>query len=341
MSTTRITQLSRLNSFISQMAQTRSDVDTAQKQVSSGIKVANASDNPGQAGVIAQFQSTTKRIEHQQTRIENATSLLDVQESVLSEGDSLLVRAKELATQAANGSVSPAVRAQMSAEIFGIRDALVGLGNTQYQGKYIYGGLDDDDPPFDKATPAPGYTVPGATNPNDAAAQRYIFDAESGTSSSRDVSIGDGQSVQVITPGSQVWTNAIAAVERLGRAVSGYRTTPEDLSGLPTGGGVAFNLPAETDAQTSDILESIDLLDTARTVDIGEEHSSVGNRMNRLSQAKDLLDVIKLDTDKARSSIQDVDVFEAASRLTNLQFNLQALLSTGSQINRLSLLDYL
>jgi flagellin-like hook-associated protein FlgL len=63
--------------------------------------------------------------------------------------------------------------------------------------------------------------------------------------------------------------------------------------------------------------------------------------MARMSQSRDMLDVLILDSEKARASIQDADIFEAASKLSSMEVSLQALLSTGARISSLSLLNYI
>ncbi|MCB0325303.1 MAG: hypothetical protein KDD69_17090, partial [Bdellovibrionales bacterium] len=68
---------------------------------------------------------------------------------------------------------------------------------------------------------------------------------------------------------------------------------------------------------------------------------SIGARMNRLDQTKQILDTLKISTEKSRASIQESDPFEAASRFAQLQTGLEALLASGSRINSLSLLNFI
>lgn len=344
--TLRISTNQAISSFIDQMYKQRSQLADVQNEISTGVKVSKPSDDPANAGTIAEYQSTLVKIQRHQERISQGTGLLQVQESALQEANNLLVRAKELASQAANETLSSEQRAQMSVEVFGIRDALVSLANTRYQTAYIWGGTDTDDPPFGRSVPLT-YPDPNLTDPTNPAGIRYDYDGVN-TVTPNSIRVNDSTTVPVQTNGDVVWLNALAGVERLGRALAGYdttpvadTTTPTPATFIPDGGGLALTLPAQYDAQTSLIIGAMDIIDYARTNDIIREQTSLGSRINNLEQADTVLTTIKSEIDQSRSTLQDTDVAEAAARFSNLQLALQGLYASGTQINRLTLLDFL
>lgn len=332
--TFRVTNIDVTRTFIDQIFTQREALEKARQQVSSGLAVSSPSDDPARAATIAEFQSTISRLEKHQQRIVSAKTNLETQESILSQTNDILVQAKELATQAASSTITPESRKQMADQIFQLRDTLVGLANTKYQGMYIYGGLDTSTPPYQTGNT---YTNP-AVPVTDSAHIRYVYNTNAGADGTRDVQISDSDSVQINTPGS-VFQNAISSLEVLGRALKGYSSTT--TAGLPDGGGTAYVFPQDTGLQADAIVKSIDALDNARTNDIAVELTSVGSRLNRVSQADEIVSVVKTNTQEANSSIQDADIFEAASRLTNLETSLQGLLASGAKINSLSLLNYI
>lgn len=63
--------------------------------------------------------------------------------------------------------------------------------------------------------------------------------------------------------------------------------------------------------------------------------------MSRVELAEQIISEVELGTREARSIHQDADIFDAASRLTQLQTSLEATLSSGVQLTQLSLLDFL
>ena len=331
----RIATSSITDAFVRQLYRQRIDLQNVQNEITTGQKVINPSDAPGEAGTIASFQLLEQRIAGHKNRISYATAFLSQQDQVLNSVQGVMLRAKEIASQAANETYSAAQREQISAEVFQLRDQLVSLANTTFQGKYIYGGADDDDPPFDAST----YTqAPTATT--DPAYTRYVFDAEDGTSVTRSVDVSDDTSITVNTAAGSLFNRSIGALERLGRALAGYNTTV-DVNGIPTGAGLAYTQPTDYHLQTTDIRSAMDFIQTSLEQDIIPEQTSVGARLNRLDTISQVLDSLRTQSETHRSKIQDADIFESSSRFSQLQTALQALMQTGVRVNNLSLLEYI
>lgn len=317
---TRIVDGQQLLQFQFQIGQTRNQLSLYTDQLSSGLRVKEPGDDFGNASSISQLSQTSARVEEHLNRLESARGHLTFQDGIISSASDLVIRLKEVATQAANETLGTEVRAQMAEEVFQIRDALVGLANSQYQGRYIFGGADDDDPPYDAAT----YTNPSTGS----ASQRYVFDAESGTSTTRNVQITDDFSMRLNSVGNTIFDNAIQASERLGRALSGYQTLP--ASGAPTGAGAAYTFPTDYSLQTTDIQSTITLMDTARRVDLSNERTSIAGRLTRLDTAESILESLRTSVAETTSKLQAADTAEAASLLTDAQTRYQASLRATS-----------
>lgn len=339
----RVTNIQLTNNFVRDIFTQRSELEVVRQQVASGQKVRDPSDDPGRAGTIAEFQFSLQRIERHEQRVALAESMLSIQDSVLSSTEDILLRAKELATQAANETNSPETRATIAQEVWNLRDNLISLGNTKVQGIFIYGGAVDDQVPFQTQTGVAGYANP--SNPNDPANKMTFFNPNDGTQQTRSVNISDIDSIRLNTPGDRVFENGIIALERLGRALSGYDTELADSDGdgrmEPTGAGDQLVFPADYGRQSQLLRTLIDDIENARGVDVNNERADLGSRMNKVNENKKILDSLKINIEQSRAILQDVDIFEAASNLTNLQVNLEALLASGSRIQSLSLLDFI
>jgi flagellar hook-associated protein 3 FlgL len=278
------------------------------------------------------------------TRIADVRSGLQFQDDIMKEVNELLIRAQEVATQAANTTNSEITRAQQAEEIYQIRDNLVSLANSTLKGRYIYGGADDDDAPYDAqllttytpAMPARGYETP-LTGPN---ATRYAFDSDVGMTTTRMVQISDGVSVTINTPGNQLFDEALQGLERLGRAMAGYDTLPPPGMGAPDGTGAAFVFPADYTRQTDDIRAALDQLKDARENDILPERVNLGGRLRRLETAEGILALAKTNANEVLDKLQNADIVESASKLTLAQTALQASLQVGTQILQQSILDF-
>jgi len=345
---TRVSTGQYLNGFINQIFDVRHSLEVTRNQISSGKKVNVPSDDPGRSGTIVNLQNLSQRIDRHTERVVTARNYLQTQEQVVSSANDVLIRAEELATQAANGTYTPELRKQIGAEVFQLRNQLVSLANTKSSGVYIYGGLDDGDTPFD---PLPAFYPTPAVGVNAEANLHYQLDSAvtfPGQDQTRTVRISDTETIKVNTPASAVFLDAVNALERLGRALDGSRTDLIDADGDgvvddpdPAGTHLDYTFPTDYAQQTQDIRDALNSIQSARINNIDTELSSIGARTNRLNQTEEILSTLKENTETSRSSIQDADIFEASSNFANLQTSLEALLSSGSRISNLSLLDYL
>lgn len=327
---TRISENQFARMLIQHTANNKARVDKFSEQVATGIKAAMPSDTVD-SGVISRYKQQLDRIDAYTTTIARVKSFVQFQDDALSQMDELILRAKEIAQQGANESLTPSARAFLAEEVFQIRDQVVGLGNSSYQGRFVYGGADDDDPPFDANT----YDEP----PAGPASVKYEFDAEIGTSQLRSVNITDDLSVTMNTPGDDVFGTTIEALERLGRSLSGYTTLP--ATGTPDGTGTSYNFPTDYTTQTADIKYTIDLLNTARDGDIIPEKTMLGGKMRRLETAESLLTLAKTSAQEVLSRIQNADETESVASLTQAQTALQASYSVTAKALRLTIMDYI
>jgi len=328
---TRISENQKGRTLIDSIAKNRELFNKFSNEISSGYRVVNPGDSK-QSATISLFRQTLERVEGYGSRLANVQSSLAFQDDIMLQVNDLMIRAKEIATQAANESNGSETRAQMSAEVFQMRDHLIQLANSRYQGRYIYGGADDDDPPYDTTT---AFTFPASGD----AATRYVFDAELGTSTTRTVKVTDDLSITTNTVGSTLFDNALYGLERLGRSLAGFATNP--AVGAPDGSGDAYTFPGQLTQQTTDIQATLALFDTARESDIMQERVDIGGRMRRLDTASAILELNKASTTDALASLQDADIAESATNLTQAQTALEASMTVSLRILNISILDYL
>lgn len=328
--TSRVSENQTTRQMVSFALENKRRVGQFANQLTSGVKVSKPSDSID-AGTISRYQQQIAKIDTYTTTIAQAKSFLVFQDDIVNQANDLLVRAKEIAQQGANETLSAFARSQLAEEVYQIRDQMAGLANSSYQGKFVYGGTDDDDPPYDQVT----YTTPATGEAN----TRYVFDGEAGTLASKSVRVTDEISVSLNTPGDQLFGNSLAALERLSRALAGYSTTPS--TGTPDGGGVAYTFPNDYHTQTQDIKACIDLINTARDREVIPERVSLGGRLRRLETGEALLELTKNSAKEVLSRIQDADETEAASNLQQAQTALQASYSVTAKVLRLTILDYI
>lgn len=329
----RITESQTLRSTIDLITRSRDKVNKYSEEASSGIKVARPGDDAGTSPAIAALRESVRRLDQHQLRGESTRAVLSLQESVMGQVNDILVRAKEIAVQGGNETLGATMRAQLSTEVFQLRDAIISLANTKYQGRYIYSGAADTVPPY-SANPTPYTNASSAEG-----AERFTYTTEVGNAIERNVEVADGISVAISTPGNLVFDSSIQALEKLGRALEGYDTTT--TGGMPDGGGNAWTFPTDLSVQTQAILDSIVALDDARTSDIAEENVKVAGRLARLDNQTQIMETLKYNVNEILGQTQGADIFESATNLSNAQNSLQVSLAVSSAILKISLLDYL
>ena len=335
----RISNLQRNQAFLSYIFDTKNRIARVNQEIASGAKVIYGSDDPGSAATISAFQAKLARLDNHKQRIVNALSVLDIQDKILGESTEIIIRATELATQAANETLTSAQRAVIGEEVLGLKFNLVNLVNQQYVNTQLYGGAASNQPPIVVADPITG----GYVNPGDGSelSTRYVFAMAPGSEVTNSIYVTDSEQVRLNTPADVVFSDALNALERLGRILKGFEVLPPPPA-APDGTGNAYtNDTAGYKQQTADILGCIDLLNSARISFIENERTSVGVRMNQLTRASDIVDIMKINIDTARSEMQDVDLFQAATDFSTLQVSLEALLSMSTITNRLSLMNFL
>lgn len=334
----RITENQIAKSLFAQVQKNRQEVAKNQLQVATGVKVLDPGDS-NFSGTISQLGGVLERNDGYERRINALEGSLQYQEDILSSVTEQLVRAKEVAAQGANEVLSINERFSLGEEILQIRDQLVALANSTYQNQYIFGGAATSTPPFTDQT---------YTNGTGSTAQRFEYTTVAGGQFIQNVKVSDTLTVQANTPGDQIFQRAIAAVERLGRALQGFQTDPvaetgglPDYTILPDGNGVAYTFPADFGLQTSDIHNAMDLLDQARERDILPERVDIGSRLRRLETAEELRELTDYSTREVLSTLRDADPVAAASNLQLSSTALEASLTVSAQVLRLSILDFI
>jgi flagellar hook-associated protein 3 FlgL len=173
---------------------------TAQEQsltseLSSGLAVATLSDNPVAASANVGLSSSLAQLDSFVESSSTTQGLLQVTDSTLGEVVTQLTSAISLATQGSNGTLNAADLKSIGNEVSGIRDTVLSLANTAYQGNFIFSGSQGSVKPFSLNLASSPATV-----------------AYNGDALASSVVTPGGQSLQVNLPGAAVFTAPGASV---------------------------------------------------------------------------------------------------------------------------------
>ncbi len=106
------------------------------------------SDDPIGATQVIRFRDTILDLQQYQKNIDYSKGLLERSEASLGSIADNLIRAKELAVAMANDTYDANSREAASREVREIMDELVQLGNTTFNGRFIFGGFRNQTPPL-------------------------------------------------------------------------------------------------------------------------------------------------------------------------------------------------
>jgi flagellin len=98
------------------LANHSSQLQSSFARLSSGLRIVSAADDPAGLGISERMRSEIRSLQMAQRNAQDGVSLVQTAEGALSEVNSNLVRMRELAIEAANGTLSVADRASLNSE---------------------------------------------------------------------------------------------------------------------------------------------------------------------------------------------------------------------------------
>ena len=125
-----------------------SDLNQMQEKVSSGKNFNSPSDDPVAMVNSMGLSNTLAQIQQYQTNMNTANQWLDTSATVLNQVSQVAASAQQIATQLSSGNQSAETQTEAASQIDGLIDEAISLGNTQLNGKYIFGGYQTATAPF-------------------------------------------------------------------------------------------------------------------------------------------------------------------------------------------------
>lgn len=302
----RITNNMLVNNMMYNMGNNLERLDRIQQMLATGKKIATPSDDPIVASRALKMRTDVAEIQQYQKNVDDANSWMQITESTISNMSDLLHRARELAIQAANGSITSEDSQKIAAEIEQIKGQLIQLANTTYGGRYIFSGFKTDQKLVDDAGL---YNIQVETLAPNREDIKY------------EIGIGDVMNINVL--GSEL----------LGG--SGLVGTPpklvDDFNNFIT--ALNSNDADNIRVAIGKIDENMDNLLMIR--------SDIGARTNRLDLTQNRLAADNTNFTKLMSLNEDADMAEVIMKLKSEENVYQASLAGGARIIQPTLVDFL
>lgn len=176
-----------------------SGMSRIQEQIASGTRISRPSDDPVGLGTVLEANSSLSALTQYKRNLEAARSRQTLEEQTLGEITQVLERVRELGVGQGSDTSSAQTRLVAQAEVDQLLEFTRGLGNTTYQGSYLFGGQYADRQPFATTTPDP--TAP--------------------PSGELEVEVGPGQRIGTNHSGQEVFVDSgvFSAMEELSAAL--------------------------------------------------------------------------------------------------------------------------
>jgi flagellar hook-associated protein 3 FlgL len=126
--------------FINAINSIQARLNTAQKQLSTGLAVSQPSDAPDELSPILQLHAQINQNQTMQTTLNGTLTTINAAESALSSSVTLLQNASSIATEATGLSETADSRATLAQNVQGLLQQMVSNANTTVNGNYVFSG---------------------------------------------------------------------------------------------------------------------------------------------------------------------------------------------------------
>ena len=224
----RITPGMLKDNMLYNLNRTLADMEKSQQMLSNGKALTKPSDDPVKLLRAMKYRTDITQGEQYQRNLEDGLNWLSTTDAALNELTNLLQRVKELTVYGANSSLPQESLNSIAEEIKQIKEQVGIVANTQFAGKYIFGGTEIEKQPWD------GSTLQGNSN-------GIYFE------------IGSNIKVQVNTTGSPLFTDVINTLDQIVSHLNSgdVKSLSSDLGALDTNFNSILAVRADVGARTN------------------------------------------------------------------------------------------
>ncbi len=309
---------SRLNDVSKQLEELRNIGAT-------GKKLNKPSDDPAAIRPVLNTRKQLSNIDRYLETMGKSLETMQATDGSLEHVENIMQRAKEIMTNAINGSLNNSDRTILADELSQLRQELLDTANGAVDGKYLFAGYQEDNKPF---VENPAYD-PALYNPADSTTWPYFYQGDQNATS---LEITEGEQIQVNLTGNNLF---------FGTAT----WDPANPNGIETG---RYDLFAELKQAEEALLNNdaaamqTSLKDLEGAADQNRRlRSQLGNRASRVETAMDYQEGVRIDLQQILSRYEDADVIEVFNEIVQQETAFQAALSITGKVSQLSILDYI
>ncbi len=299
--TTRVTLETFVNSTLTSVLKSTSQMNKLQEQISTGKKINRPSDDPAGARKILSLRSDSLRLDQFSLNIQTATSELNFNESNLNTIADVLQRITELTMQGVSDTASQETRNINASEINQLLDSVLQSANSKRLGNYIFAGTKTTTEPFTITRNSSG----------DIDSVSY-----NGNREKIEYNIGPNTNVQVNQTGAEIFMDS-------------------DIFGT-----IIRVRDSLADGAISFASAELDNLESAAQ-NIRNSIAKAGSIASSLELSGNRIEQTKFSLQETLASTESADIAETVLKLTEQQSIYEASLASSSYIFNTSILNYL
>ncbi len=309
----RITNNTLTGNYLRNLNKNLERMHKSQNQLSSLKEVSKPSDDPMLVSKIMNLRQNIQANEQYKKNINDGIGWTDTADGALDTVSATLLRARELIQYGANGSLSDTDRIAIKNQVDTLQDELTQVLNSNYGGRYIFGGQRTTEPPFLMENGVMTYRKDGVP-PTENHEKIY----------------------------REIAQNVNVAIEADGSKITRIEKSPgvfQDLGDLlkSVSDALESGNSASLDSLSGEYLADMDLhIDNAIRF-----RTRMGANANRLESAKQRNESENLGMKTNLSTSEDIDLAEKMMEYSMMSTSYQASLSVGAKILQSSLLDYI
>jgi len=189
----RISTATFQSDAVSQMDALEAALQQTQTELSTGLQIQNAADNPIGAAQVNQMSVEVSATTQYTTNSNTANTNLGLEEQALSNATSLMQNAVTLATEANNSALSPANRADIATQLQQDLASLTSIGNsTDSAGNYLFGGYANTSAPFTQSGGTVSYNGSDQVTQVQISSNQSISSGDTGATAFMNIPTGNG-----------------------------------------------------------------------------------------------------------------------------------------------------
>jgi flagellar hook-associated protein 3 FlgL len=289
--------------FLSGMNNIQARLSRSQTQLTTGLQINTASDDPNALGDLYEVRSSLAQANQIDSNLGLVSTEVNTSEGAVSNAVTLLDNVTTLATQAEPTTISAATRTQISQQVGSDLQEMVALANTNVGNRYVFSGDSDQTEP---------YTVDlTQTNP---------VSAYQGTAATRQVQSPDGSTFPVSITAQQIFDSSDPTTSVFGAITSLYTALQNnDQAGIDT---------AITNLQSTSTYLNTQL-------------AFYGTVQDRVASATTFGATLTTQLQTEQSGIEDANAAQAITNMTMATTDEQAALAAEKEIPQTTLFDLL